>query len=419
MTTFYKNNILDLIPKLFSLDIKNEEYSEIFNFIKTVLDYKYYYLFFLNSEDIQIKSTNNNNFSINETIELPEHLSSDLFVNNTEIINNNHPLIKLLGLKNSSYLISKLNIKGAVFGFILLEKDTVYNSEDIQKAQAFSSILSYKIKDLELSNVFKIQTKALKSAVEDTHEAYHTIKLQNKKILAADKIKNEFLASVSHELRTPLNAIIGYSDILKTGSYGKLNEKQEDYINEIQIAGVQLLGMVNEILDITKIEANAIKLVKRYFEISRPIIETKNLLLPLIKNKDLNIIINIQNDIDIFADYQKIQQIFYNILSNAIKYSNKGGNIYISTSNTAKRIKISIKDEGIGIDKKYHKKIFQKFVQLEEAFYKKETSTGLGLAITKQLVELHKGTIKVESEPNKGANFIINLPIEEPCEIQV
>ena len=294
MTTFYKNNILDLIPKLFSLDIKNEEYSEIFNFIKTVLDYKYYYLFFLNSEDIQIKSTNNNNFSINETIELPEHLSSDLFVNNTEIINNNHPLIKLLGLKNSSYLISKLNIKGAVFGFILLEKDNVYNSEDSQKAQAFSSILSYKIKDLELSNVFKIQTKALKSAVEDTHEAYHTIKLQNKKILAADKIKNEFLASVSHELRTPLNAIIGYSDILKTGSYGKLNEKQEDYINEIQIAGVQLLGMVNEILDITKIEANAIKLVKRYFEISRPIIETKNLLLPLIKNKDLNIIINIR-----------------------------------------------------------------------------------------------------------------------------
>ena len=136
MTTFYKNNILDLIPKLFSLEIKNEEYSEIFNFIKTVLDYKYYYLFFLNSEDIQIKSTNNNNFSINETIESPEHLSSDLFVNNTEIINNNHPLIKLLGLKNSSYLISKLNIKGAVFGFILLEKDNVYNSEDSQKSIA-------------------------------------------------------------------------------------------------------------------------------------------------------------------------------------------------------------------------------------------------------------------------------------------
>ena len=99
-------------------------------------------------------------------------------------------------------------------------------------------------------------------------------------------------------------------------------------------------------------------------------------------------------------------------MSNAIKYTPENGDIVITVTNTAKKVRISVKDSGIGIDKKNHKKVFQKFVQLEDAFHKKETSTGLGLTITKQLVELHKGTIKVESELGKGANFIVTLPIE-------
>ncbi len=170
--------------------------------------------------------------------------------------------------------------------------------------------------------------------------------------------------------------------------------------------------MVNEILDITKLEANAMKLVKRYFEISRPIIETSNLLMPLINKKNVKLTQNIQNDIDIYADYQKIQQVLYNLISNAIKYTPENGTIDITVTNTSKKIKISVKDSGIGIDPKDHKKIFQKFVQLEDAFYKKETSTGLGLTITMQLVKMHKGSIKIVSEKGKGAEFIVTLPIE-------
>ena len=225
-------------------------------------------------------------------------------------------------------------------------------------------------------------------------------------------MKNEFLASVSHELRTPLNAIIGFSDILKAQVYGKLTDKQQEFVNDIQVSGVQLLGMVNEILDITKLEANAMKLVKRYFEISRPIIETSNLLMPLIDKKNIKLTQTIQHDIDIYADYQKIQQVLYNLISNAIKYTPENGNIHITVTNTSKKIKISVKDSGIGIDPKDHKKIFQKFVQLEDAFYKKETSTGLGLTITMQLVKMHKGSIKILSEKGKGAEFIVTLPIE-------
>lgn len=401
------NELIALIPKLLSVEISTDDFDAYFDLLKNIINFKNYYVFFLNSETIQLKSSSFKNKQY-KSVEISKTLAKDLFNPKADFLNENSELIKLLNLKGNSFFVSKLCIKNIVYGFVLYQDF----STDTNVIDMVTSILSYKLKDLELSNVFKIQQKALKKAVEDTHEAYKTIKNQNKKILAADKIKNDFLASVSHELRTPLNAIIGFSDMLKTQAYGKLNEKQAEYINDIQISGIQLLGMVNEILDITKIEANAIKLVKRYFEVSRPIVETTNLLMPLIKSKNINLSVNINKDIDIFADFQKVQQILYNLLSNAIKYTPENGSIDVNVSNTNKKVKISVKDSGCGIDKKFHKKIFQKFVQLEDAFYKKETSTGLGLTITQQLVKLHGGSIKVNSEKNKGAEFIVTLPID-------
>lgn len=405
-------NLIQKIPQLFSVDITSNNCEVFFEKIKEILNYEKYYVFLLNSEDIQLKYTNDDSLKENEIFEINHFLAKRLFQNKSEKFDKNADLIKLLDLNEENYLISKLCLKNTIYGFVLLSNKNEYTNNDIEKIEAILSILSYKIKDLELSNVFKIQLKALKNAVSETQEAYKTIKSQNKKILTSEKIKNEFLASVSHELRTPLNAIIGFSDILKAQVYGKLSDKQQEFVNDIQVSGVQLLGMVNEILDITKIEANAMKLVKRYFEISRPIIETSNLLMPLIKKKNIKLTQNIQNDIDIYADYQKIQQVLYNLISNAIKYTPENGQIDISVTNTAKKIKISVKDNGIGIEPKDHKKIFQKFVQLEDAFYKKETSTGLGLTITMQLVKMHKGSIKINSEKGKGAEFIVTLPIE-------
>lgn len=409
----YKDT-LNLIPELFSVEFSLNNGEAFFSLLKKVIDFEDSYIFLLNSEDIQLKLANNSKIKLKneDTVDISAHLAKKLFENKSEILSSKSDLLKLLELKDYNYLLSKLTIRDTVFGFLLLGRSNEFKTADITIIDSITSVLSYKIKDLELSNVFKIQLKALKSAVQETNEAYRTIKSQNKKIMAADKVKNEFLASVSHELRTPLNAIIGFSDILTSKVYGDLNDKQVEYVKDIQIAGVQLLGMVNEILDISKIEANAIKLVKRYFEVSRPIIETCNILMPLIKNKNINVSYHIEKDIDIFADYQKIQQVLYNLLSNAIKYTPENGFIKITVTNTAKKVKFSIKDSGIGIDKKDQKKIFGKFVQLEDAFYKKETSTGLGLTITKQLVEMHKGSIKVVSEKGKGAEFIVTLPIE-------
>lgn len=409
----YKDT-LNLIPKLFSVEFSLNNGEAFFKMLKKVIDFEDCYVFLLNSEDIQLKLAHNNQSNIepDKTVDISTNLAKKLFENKSEILGKKSDLIKLLGLNSENYLISKLAIRETVFGFLLVGRPHEFKKTDLTIIDSITSVLSYKIKDLELSNVFKIQLKALKNAVQETNDAYRTIKSQNKKIVAADKIKNEFLASVSHELRTPLNAIIGFSDILTSQVYGDLNDKQVTYVKDIQIAGIQLLGMVNEILDISKIEANAIKLVKRYFEVSRPVIETCNILMPLIKNKNINLSYHIDKDIDIFADYQKIQQVLYNLLSNAIKYTPDKGSIVITVTNTAKKVRFSIKDSGIGIDKKDQKRIFGKFVQLEDAFYKKETSTGLGLTITKQLVEMHKGTIKIISEKGKGAEFIVTLPIE-------
>ena len=286
-----------------------------------------------------------------------------------------------------------------------------YTEENLSVLEASASILSYVLKDLELSNVFKIQLKALKDGIIEKQEAYKTIKEQNKRILEADKVKNEFLANVSHELRTPLNSILGFSEILDTQIYGNLNEKQTEYVNDIRVSATHLLGMINEILDMSKIEANAMKVVKSTFSISRAVTEVCNILLPLAKKKNVKLDVEMHYDFDVFADYQKIQQILYNLVSNAIKYSPENNQVDIAVVRGENNFKIAVHDNGIGIDPKYHGKIFAKFVQLDSAYTKKESSTGLGLTITKELVELHNGKISLISEVNNGSTFIVEIPV--------
>ena len=320
--------------------------------------------------------------------------------------------MNLCQFNQKSYLVSKISIKSTVFGIIILSKTEpdFYTNADLEALNAASAILSYVIKDMELSNVFKLQLKALKDGIIEKNKAYKTIKEQNEKILEADKIKNEFLANVSHELRTPLNSILGFSDILSAQLYGNLNTKQEEYINDIKVSATHLLGMINEILDMSKLEANAMKIVKSVFWISRAVDEVTNILLPLAQKKNIKLLKIMQVDFEVFADYQKIQQILYNLISNAIKYSPENNTVDITVSADNESFKIAVHDNGIGIDKKYHGKIFAKFVQLDSAYTKKESSTGLGLTITKELVELHGGKISVISEINNGSTFIVEIP---------
>ena len=210
----YKDT-LNLIPKLFSVEFPLNNGEAFFKMLKKVIDFEDCYVFLLNSEDVQLKLAHNNQSNIepDKTVDISTNLAKKLFENKSEILGKKSELISLLGLKSENYLISKLAIRETVFSFLLIGRPHEFKKNDLTMIDSITSVLSYKIKDLELSNVFKIQLKALKNAVQETNDAYRTIKSQNKKIVAADKIKNEFLASVSHELRTPLNAIIGFSDI--------------------------------------------------------------------------------------------------------------------------------------------------------------------------------------------------------------
>lgn len=415
MALLTSEKILKLIPSLFETDLNSERH--LFKNFEKILSFDEGFIYYANPDSLQLKYSykKHANYEKEATFKLNSDLKKFIFSKNSELTDETSDLVKTIELEGSSqksYLISKISIKSTVFGIVVLSKreKNFYKQDDLDALDAVSSVLSYLLKDVELSNVFKIQLKALKDGIVEKNNAYKTIKEQNEKILEADKVKNEFLANISHELRTPLNSILGFSDILGTQLYGNLNPKQEEYINDIKVSATHLLGMINEVLDMSKIEANAMKVVKSAFWISRAVDEVVNIVSPLAQKKNIKLIKNMAVDFEVFADYQKIQQILYNLVSNAIKYSPENDEVEISINSDDENFRILVHDNGIGIDKKYHGKIFAKFVQLDSAYTKKESSTGLGLTITKELVELHGGKISLISEVNNGSTFIVEIP---------
>ena len=412
------DKFIELIPDLFEINLNTDKAGKvIFEKLYKIIEFDEGFIYFLNSDSLTLKYSYKSHANYKNDIVFPFSggIKKKLFDKSGEILTQNSDFLKLVGLgdlNKKSYLISKISIKSTVFGIVLLAKKEhdFYKKSDLITANAATSILSYVLKDMELSNVFKLQLKALKDGIIEKQQAYKTIKEQNERILEADKVKNEFLANISHELRTPLNSILGFSDILSTQLYGDLNNKQEEYINDIKVSATHLLGMINEILDMSKIEAHAMKIVKSKFPISRAVDEACNILLPLAAKKNVVIDKALPQDFEVFADYTKIQQILYNLISNAIKYSPENNQVDIAVVKTKDCFKIAVHDNGIGIDPKYHGKIFAKFVQLDSAYTKKESSTGLGLTITKELVELHDGKISLISEINNGSTFIVEIP---------
>lgn len=406
--------LLNILPSFFKINLKSDKDGQgIFEKLNEIFDYEVGYIYYLNPDTVQLKYSSANK-SLKDTVSKLSKKDMDfLYSDKGKLLDGKSSIIKSLGfVGGKSYLLHKLSVGQTVFGFIVLgsTKENLYTEDDLQILKTCNSIISYVIKDLELSEVFKIQLKALKDGLVEKNNAYKIIKEQNEKILEADKIKSEFLANVSHELRTPLNAILGFSEILSEGLYGELNTKQKEYISDIRVSGIHLLGMINEILDISKIEAHAVKLVRSEFNIMRALTEVANILKPLALKKGVHIIIDCDEDFDVYADYQKIQQVLYNLVNNAIKFSPDNEEVEIVAENNNKFFTLKVSDKGIGIDKKYHGKIFAKFVQLDSAYTKKESSTGLGLTITKELVELHGGKISIMSEVNKGSTFIVEIP---------
>ena len=243
---------------------------------------------------------------------------------------------------------------------------------------------------------------------------FREIQEKSAQLEVANKHKSEFLANMSHELRTPLNAIIGFSEVLSERMFGELNAKQADYLKDIHESGRHLLSLINDILDLSKIEAGRMDLELSTFDIPGALSNAMTLVRERAQRHGIALELKADKRLGAFnADERKFKQILVNLLSNAVKFTPDGGKVDVSASLNGKDLQISVRDTGIGIAPEDQQQVFGEFVQVGRDYTKKAEGTGLGLALTKKFVELHGGEIRLESAPGKGSTFTFTLPIRQ------
>ncbi|HWO39603.1 MAG TPA: response regulator, partial [Candidatus Acidoferrum sp.] len=241
--------------------------------------------------------------------------------------------------------------------------------------------------------------------------------LRNREVERATKMKSKFLASMSHELRTPLNAIVGFSDLLAEETSGALNTKQKRFVGHIKQGSTHLLQLINDILDLSKIEAGQLELHSEEFFVKDALPEVLSTIDPLAMAKNIRVEQKLESKSLIKADRVRFKQILYNLLSNAVKFTPKGGQISIECVDDWDFVRVSVADTGIGIRPEDQKVVFEEFRQVEGNAGDSQQGTGLGLAITKRLVEQQGGRISVESELGKGSRFTFTLIAVEPTSV--
>ena len=236
---------------------------------------------------------------------------------------------------------------------------------------------------------------------------------KNVELQIAAETKNRFLANMSHELRTPLNGIIGFAEFLVDGKPGTLNAKQKEYLEDILSSGKHLLQLINDVLDLAKVEAGKMELSPEQFSLGKAIEEVCAVSKPSVQKKGISLGVNLAPDLGhVTLDQQKFKQVLYNLLSNAVKFTDEGGKVEIrGAMYDAHRFKLVIQDNGIGIKTEDIARLFKEFEQVESGVSRRHEGTGLGLALTRRIVELQGGTIGVESEFGRGSLFTVVLPL--------
>jgi signal transduction histidine kinase len=236
-----------------------------------------------------------------------------------------------------------------------------------------------------------------------------------RELQTASRHKSEFLANMSHELRTPLNAIIGFSEVLQDQFFGDLNDKQAEYVADIHSSGRHLLALINDILDLSKIEAGRMELQVGDFALSEVLHNSTALSRERANRLGVSLALEVEPSIGVItADERMLKQVLFNLLTNALKFTARGGHVNVTARGNGDGVVVSVRDDGVGIAEADQARIFEEFQQVGTSNW--QEGTGLGLALSRRLVELHGGLLRVESESGKGSTFTFNLPRTQSSE---
>ncbi|MDQ6691562.1 MAG: GAF domain-containing protein [Candidatus Dormibacteraeota bacterium] len=267
---------------------------------------------------------------------------------------------------------------------------------------------------IELSLAFFQQEgrKTMSASIRDLSERFHAETMRQE-----SEAKSRFVAAMSHELRTPLNSILGFSQLLTGPGTGELNERQQRYVGHIESSGRHLLALINDVLDLSKVAAGQMEVELEPIEVGPMIDEALNQLRPMADAKPLQLIHEPGPAIWVRADRRRFLQVLLNLLSNAVKFTPGGGTVRVRSARAARRAEISVIDTGPGIPEHELKRIFEEFTQVERAGAAGAEGTGLGLALSRRLIELMRGEISVKSELGTGSQFTIRLHRVRPAEV--
>ena len=228
----------------------------------------------------------------------------------------------------------------------------------------------------------------------------------------ANRMKSSFLANMSHELRTPLNGIIGFSELLIDEKPGPLNARQREYVGDVLASGRHLLQLINDVLDLSKVEAGRMELHPEPFALQKAAQEVGSVLSTLAQRKRIAMRLRVGNGLGtVTLDRQKFIQVLYNLVSNAIKFTDEGGSVSVTLERAGEQLKIAVADNGIGIRPEDFPRLFVEFQQLDSGSSRRYEGTGLGLALTRKIVEFQGGTIDVQSKVGRGTVFRVSLPL--------